>query len=143
MKKIIHSDWVKDTNWAKKMLVMKISIFLMLIAMEVSANNYAQQTISLHTTNTSLIKVLKSIEKQSSYRFFYSDDIVQAEKQVSISVKNATLDEVLGKVLTGLSLSWKVMDGNFVIISALVKPENSIPQRIISGKVVTSEGQTI
>ena len=143
MKKIVHSDWVKYTNWAKKMLVMKISIFLMLIAMEVSANNYAQETISLHTTNTSLIKVLKSIEKQSSYRFFYSDDIVQAEKQVSISVKNATLDEVLGKVLTGLSLSWKVMDGNFVIISALVKPENSIPQRIISGKVVTSEGQPL
>lgn len=143
MKKIAHFNWGNDANWKKMMLAMKMFTFLLLMALQVSAKNYGQETISLHSKNISLINAIKSIEKQSSYRFFFSDDIVPANKEVSISVKNATLDEVMRKMLDGLALTWKVLDKKLVIISTLDKKEYIIPQRTLTGRVLSPDGQPL
>lgn len=96
---------------------MKISVFLMLIALQLSAKNYAQERLTINATKSSLFKVFQCIEKQSSFRFFYSNDVVPAGKEVGIVVKDATIDEVMVKILEGLPVKWKIIDNTNIIIS--------------------------
>ena len=121
---------------------MKISLLLVLVSLQVCAKNYGQQTLSLHTRNSPLIQVIKAIEKQSAYRFYYSDDVVPAGKQVSIDVRNASLEEVMTKMLADMPLSWKLLDENKVVIST--EPEYNAPERrVITGKVTAADGQPL
>ena len=96
---------------------MKLSVFLMLLALQLSAKNYAQQRLTLNASKSSLFNVFQSIEKQSTYRFFYSNDIVPASKEVAIVVKDATIEEVMMKVLEGLPVRWKLIDSTNIVIT--------------------------
>ena len=63
---------------------MKLTIVLLIVAvLQVNASGYAQK-ISLSAQNVSLEKIFKEVKKQSGYRFFYEDDLVQNAKKVNI-----------------------------------------------------------
>jgi TonB-linked SusC/RagA family outer membrane protein len=142
MKKIAHLLRANDCCWKKMIRAMKISLFLVLVSLQVCAKNYGQQTLSLSTRNSPLIQVIKAIEKQSSYRFYYSDDVVPAGKQVTIVVKNATLEEVMNKMLADLPLSWKLVDENKIVIST-GDDDNAPERRVITGRVTAADGQPL
>ncbi|MFV0605895.1 MAG: SusC/RagA family TonB-linked outer membrane protein [Niabella sp.] len=101
----------------KKMLIMKLMCFLLLIALHVSAANYGQVRINIKGQKTNLTGVFKQIEKQTPYVFYYSNDLLPVDKQVYISAVDASIDDVLKKVFTGTVFSWKVLDDFKVIIS--------------------------
>ena len=48
----------------------KIGFLLIIISIQLSAKNFAQQKISLDSERTDIQTVFKMIEKQSTYRFF-------------------------------------------------------------------------
>ena len=91
MKKIAQYRQLYHVFTKKTLLIMKISTLLLFLALHVSAKDYAQQKITLNVKNNSFISVLKTIEKQTTYRFFYSDDVVESNKQISIVVTEASL----------------------------------------------------
>ena len=70
---------------------MKISAIFLLLAMQVSATNFAQGKINLNAKDISLSEVFKSIEKQTSYRFNYSNDVLPGNKLISVNVVNADI----------------------------------------------------
>lgn len=127
----------------KLQLVMKISTLLLLIVLHVSAKNYAQEKVTLNFKGASLIVVLKSIEKQSSYRFFYSDDIVPASKTLTIGVKNANINEVMDLMLEGLPLNWKMIEGNRIIITASTKNVEAPSIFSQSGTIKNEKGEPL
>jgi len=97
----------------KVILAMKITTFLMMIVLvHASAAGYSQ--ISLNEKNASLEKVLKSINKQTGYSFFYDIKDVKNAK-VDIQVNNASLDQVLSICFKELPLSFKVIQNNVVL----------------------------
>ena len=65
--------------------------------------SYAQSTrLSLELSNATISDVFASVEKNSEYRFFYSD-AVRAElyRNVDVNIKNKTIDRILSEVLDG------------------------------------------
>jgi len=116
-------------------LIMKISTIFLLLALQVSAVNYGQSVLNLNETNISIKSLLKEIEKQSPYRFYYSNDILSDERIVSLRAVNASLNDVMKKVFEGSPLSWKILNKNKVVLSesgtnnisaALAKPITGI-----------------
>ncbi len=105
--------WKKQT-----LLIMKLFAFLFLISLQVSAKTFSQNRITLKYKGAALAEIFKAIEKQSDYRFYYSDDIVMADKEIFINVKDAGLNDVLKQLLQGAPLEWKIVDNNLVVISA-------------------------
>ncbi len=104
-------------------LVMKLSFMLVIIA---SLNVYAtgfSQNISLHNDmrNVSIKEVLKSIENQSSYRFFYSDDFNVLDKKVSIKAQDTDIKAVLDQIFRDTPASVEYMEGNIVIITPFAR----------------------
>ena len=100
---------------------MKIATFLLLISIQLSAKSFGQQKISLNVQKSNIFSVLKQIETQSSYRFFYSNDVLPVNKELMVHFQDAEIEPVLNKILYGLDVKWKIMDEkNIVFPIALV-----------------------
>src|SRR6185437_12783461 len=83
----------------KYLMMTKLAIlFVVAFSTQTFAKSYGQdKNISLRLENVQLKKVFKAIENQGFFRFVYKDDALPHEQLVSISVKNASLDDVLKK----------------------------------------------
>ena len=64
--------------------------------------------------SVSLIEVLNELSEKSDYEFFYNDNEVKGVK-VSVSVKDATVSEILDHVLQGTALKYQIVDHVIVI----------------------------
>ncbi len=103
-------------NGLKLLLIMKLtlSIIFLFIFQSQAASLYAQK-ITLNEQNSNLEKVLKKIQKQSGYTFFYGDAPIKEAKNVTISVKNAPLKDVLNMLLDNQNLSFDFVDKNIIL----------------------------
>lgn len=125
----------------QKMLTMKVSLLLFILAtFNVSASLSQSARLDLNISGKSLSEVIKTIEKNSDYRFFYSDNYRELYDQVSINIKNASIHDVLSNLLQDKSLSFKLMGENVVIIG----PSKAFQQQQVKGVVTdASTGEAI
>src|SRR6266496_4258149 len=99
----------------KTLLIMKLTIILLLAAsLQLSARGFTQE-ITLKENNASIEKVFQQIKKQSGYVFWYEDKLLQKAKPVNISVKNATLEQVLRLLFKDQSLAYEIIGKTVVI----------------------------
>ncbi|MDR1937580.1 MAG: TonB-dependent receptor [Tannerellaceae bacterium] len=115
-----------------------VLVFFSLTSM--SASVFSQgQTITLHTQGTTLQELFKEIEKQSDYRFFYNDELVNAENTVSMDVENLSIDEILSRSLATTQLKYKKVANNLIVISSTELLQNVT----VSGTVVDAAGEPV
>ncbi|MFR3329609.1 MAG: TonB-dependent receptor [Odoribacter splanchnicus] len=117
----------------KMMFVMRLCIFILLISfVSVSAKTLAQnERLSLDKHNASVVEVLNEISQKTSMQLLYNDNELKG-LQVSVSLQNATLQETLDKVFSGLPLSYSIMD-NVIVVS----PKTRVATQTVETKVVT------
>ncbi|MBZ4187305.1 TonB-dependent receptor [Niabella beijingensis] len=101
----------------KMILIMKLSIFLLFTALQVSAVNYAQEKINLKADNVSIQEIFKKIEDQTRYRFFYSAADLPVAQKFSINIVNANISQTLSRLLNGTAIKWEVLNNSRVILS--------------------------
>jgi len=96
---------------------MKLTLLLTVIAViNLSAATYSQETkLNVNSTSATLGKVFKAIEDQSDYNIFYKDNQINLNKEVNLSMKNATIYEVLDKAFKNTNLSYTVLNKIIVI----------------------------
>lgn len=129
----------------KTILVMKLTAFLLLVAcLQVSARGYSQK-ISLSARNTSLEKVLKEIEKQTGYSFWYKTELLQRSEKVSVVLKNVSLEDALKKCLENQPLNYAIVEQTIVLWKKEANNNVNAPPSFvdIKGKVTTAEGQPL
>ena len=107
---------------------------LLFLTVEVSA-----QTYSMSLNNIPLRDVIRGIEQQGDYRFFYSDDVVNLNCHVQINATHATIEQILDIILPTCSLDYQMLDNNQIII----KPLAVRPDMMITGTVTDSNGETL
>lgn len=137
MKKLLFS-YSPHRRMNKILLFMKMTIILMLVfTLNVSATGFGQ--ISISEKGKSVKEVLGILEKETSYRFFYNDDLKSIDKMVDIEVQNGSINQVLDKLFESTEFNYKVLENNLIVITL----ESTQNQIIISGKVTdasTREG---
>lgn len=141
-------EWDSHIWLLKKLLrIMKLTSFLILVfVVSVSASGYSQSTkLNINVKNGTFVDVLKQIENQSEYYFYYNNDEVSNLKDVSISVKDQKIQDVLEKLLTGTDLEYKIIDRYI----ALKKKDGAVSeqaiqqQKTVSGKVTDHSGMPL
>lgn len=135
----------RTSLFIKYLLTMKLVILLMLA---LSAQSFAtgySQGISLQLEKVQLKKVFKIIEEQGTFRFVYRDAILPKDKRVSITVDNASLDEVMDKVLQNTLLTYKKLNDNLIVITNEEKENITISAAAepVSGLVSNSKGEPL
>ena len=76
---------------------MKLKVLLICLLF-ISATGFSQEKISLKINNSPLQEVFKTIQKESGYRFFYSDDLVDINKQIDLVVKDKTIENIINEL---------------------------------------------
>ena len=133
----------------KTLLVMKLTSFLLLaICLNVQASTYGQK-VTLVLKNAPLEKAFAEIKKQTGYSIFYNYRLLKNAKPVSISVRDANIEEVMKACLRDQSLDFEIDEGSIVITSSpthLEKPVLSpVPAALtpISGTITDEKGQPL
>ncbi len=123
--------------------IMKL-MFVFLFAGMVSIHaEVFSQTYTFSLKNAQLRDVIRNIEKESDYRFFFSDDVANLDQTIQVDVTNATIDQLLNTILSPYGLGYKKLENNLIIISpytATDKVQQGIP---VTGIIVDAEGKPI
>lgn len=113
--------------------------FAILFTLSVSARPVLQDEdirLTLQLKDVKLEKAIESIKEQSPYLFFIS--IANLDQKVSISVKDATIQNVCSKLFTPLGIDYKI-NGHYIYLSVKPKAE----PRTVTGTVTDQTGQPV
>lgn len=89
---------------------MKTGTFLVILIFSVVSQVNAQQlayNLKIHLSNQPFSELVRLIESQSNYRFFYDETVFDSLK-VSINLENATVKEVLDHAFTGTDFQYAI-----------------------------------
>jgi TonB-linked SusC/RagA family outer membrane protein len=131
----------------KIFLVMKLTTFLLIMALlQVSAKGYSQK-VSLEATRAPLAKIFAAIEAQTGYVFFYDASV--AKQKITLHLSKASLSDALDACFAGCNLSYKIADKTVFIqvkpaLTLLDKIETALQPSIdVHGKVVDEKGSPL
>ena len=106
-------------NLKRTIKIMKLTLVMLLICLSpVVASTYAQTaTVNISVQNATLESVLKQIEKQSEFLFFYNLEEINKDEKISINKKNANIQEVLDAIAAKTGLKYTIKDRHIVLTS--------------------------
>lgn len=125
----------------KCLLVMKLTVLLIcfLSVQTFAKKGFAQQKITLNLESVTWKKAFREIEKQTALHFVYNDDILPADKKISINARQESFSEVMKKLLSNTALYYKLVDQNLVVIARMANSSGELYATVIKGKVTGSD----
>ena len=129
MKKNLFRDKNSDVFLfhSKIFLIMRLTLILTCIfSLNVMAvNSYAQNTkLNIKSDGQTVREVLKIIEGESKFRFFYNDEFTDLDKPVYLTSENKTLEEILTSILKNSTVTFRILDNNFVVLTPVIADQN-------------------
>ena len=81
-----------------------------------SASVYSQKAkLTVVLENASIEQVLKTIQEQSEFDFFYKIDQIPRNKRVSLQYQDVQIEKILDYILDGTGLKYHIIDDDIVI----------------------------
>ncbi len=121
------------------------SIFMLIICLQLNAAAFSQK-LSISVNNASLEEVFRQIRQQSDFMFLYDNELIRKSTPVSLTVRNASLTEVLDKSFKNQPFSYSVIEKNIVIkpIEILIQNTSLTENRAeIRGTVLDQDGGSL
>ena len=126
----------------RKSKLFRALLILLLIAVPVQ---WAAAQFTLSTPRTTLGTVIKQIQSQSKYQFFYNDKLSTVTVE-PLKVKDASLEQVLNTLLKNKDISYKIEE-NIIYLSEKENSDSlqqqSGKERTITGQVVDAKGEPL
>lgn len=144
MKKCCELSCFARRRWKKITRVMKLTMTILLFAIltATAGSTYSQSArINLKMKDATLVDVFREIERTSEFGFFFKSEELNLSKHVSINLENASIEEILKKVLDD-EYSYRILDKNIVVTRTNVNPIEQ-QQKTVSGKVTDSSGSPL
>lgn len=125
--------------------IMKITAVILLGAcLQLHAAGFGQK-VTLSEKDTPIERVFEKIQEQTNYKFLYSDQLLQHNPKVTITVKNATVEEVLDHCLKGKMLEYEINDYTIIIraqkdlVTKNIQPNPTLAGPIEVRGIITDE----
>lgn len=129
-------NYFSDLFLRRKMLL----TFFMLITYCASANNLFSQSskVSINCQQTRISDVLRYIENQTEYLFYYDKKAISADRKVDINVTNQPVSQVLDLLFNKTNIGYKMVDSHIVISPNL--NDSKLKTKAETQQSVTIEG---
>ncbi|MFV0546186.1 MAG: TonB-dependent receptor [Bacteroides sp.] len=107
--------------------------------------SYAQKAvINLNVRNANVEEVLKEIEHQSDFGFFYNNHQIDLKRKVSVKMNNANIFAVLNEVFKGTDIECTVLDKKIVLSNLATTQKTAKNAAVrITGRVIDASGEPI
>ena len=126
--------------------IMRLSVFFLLlfVAQTYATVTYSQETrLTFKMQGAKVIDILNKIENESQFYFLFNQKMVDVERQVSIEVKNESIDKILNQIFENTNVNYLVKDRQIVLTTANSESNVSEQQKSVSGKVTDSTGGSL
>ena len=124
---------------------MKITTIILLIgAMQIQAATFAQQ-LTFQSKNVQISRVFDEVKKQTGYDVFYLSKVLNTDKRIDADFKEASLAEVMERVLAGSQLAYTI-DDKTIVIKETKTPNTTVQtqaQTSFTGIVRDSNGEPL
>lgn len=148
-----HSEALEEQTITRKLktqivLAMKLTMILLLATcISVSARTGAQ-TVTLNKKEASLKSVLKEVEAQTGYQFFFAVSLEQKFKPVTAQFNSLPLMQALEKIFANQDIAYKVFDKTIALREKDDKGETTYtppppPPIDVKGRVVDENGKAV
>ena len=124
----------------KLMLMTKLTIFLSLFfVLQLSANVYSQNQLTVDSKNKTVKEVLSEIENQSNFRFFYNEKLIDLNRRVTFNINNEDITDVMNNLFGISDVTYKIMENNLIVLT----PEGVLQNNSVSGEVTDTGGEPL
>lgn len=128
----------KKTNRDIKTVLLTIFLFIL---PNITYGQTQKRPITLDFINTSIEKVIKSIEQQSQYTFFYNSDI-DVNKKTTVQVKSRDINQVISTTFKNTPFGYRISGERIVLFIKKPKASN-LSKYKVSGIIKDSSGPII
>jgi TonB-dependent starch-binding outer membrane protein SusC len=135
-------------SYQKFLLLMKLAFLLFTILLLQAWSNANAQAITLSVKNTPLENVFNQIRKQSAYSFIYTHEELAASHLVTLSVKDADIEQVLKICFENQPLSYTIEENHIILkikkgepVPPETKPQPTLID--VKGRVVNQQGEPV
>ena len=140
--KELHIPYLKQHLSKSLMRVNLVALLLGMGLSQVTANTYGQQ-VTLKREKANLETVLKDLEKQSGFKFFYKNTDINGIKNISINVKNAPFEQTLKSILNERDFSYEYFDKTIVLKKELEKSKTTLSKKTLSNTELSATNVVI
>jgi TonB-linked SusC/RagA family outer membrane protein len=126
----------------KLLNIMKITFLLNLFCLvAISSSSFSQNgNFTLNFENTKVKEILKTIESQSPYRFFYNDQLSDVNRIVNVSVNQSNIQDLLTQLFDKTDVTFTVLENDLIVVG----PKKALQQQKLTGTVTdASNGEAI
>src|SRR5512145_3351044 len=117
----------------KILLTMKMStILLFIFTLQLSAVGHAQKLLDINQQNRTIREILKVIESQSDFRFFYNDDFASLNEKVDVICWQKKVEDILESLFSSFNVTYRVMADNMVVLL----PTSELQKIQVKGHVI-------
>jgi len=108
----------------KVIKVMKY-FWILLLLTTLRVTGYSQDVrLNIQLRNATIESVLKEIEKQTEYRFFYDAETVKVSDVVTVSWSAKRLNDALTELFAGRGVAFRLIERQIVLYAAVQTAEN-------------------
>lgn len=150
----------KDFWYIMKITISQLMALMIFCCMTYAAPGKAQgvlnNTVKISYTSAKLKTILSGIEKSAGVKFVYSENVINADQEVSYSAESETLSEVLSELLRGRGIAYQVVN-NQIVLNKAAEEETVVvtgsPQATLTrsaaaditltGKVTDNKGESL
>lgn len=110
------------------------SLFLLMLLV---CTPEAFSQITLKSSNQTLLQLMKNVEKQCNYKFFYNSNFSVLSKKVNLNLSDATLEKTLETLFAKTGLTWEIKDNIIVLLPAQAKEveKQAMQQQQVNHKI--------
>ena len=110
-----------------------------------ASESYAQTAIvNVEVQNRTVGEILKEIENQSEFDFFFDNTLIDLNRRVSVASRNSDIFKVLEKVFKGTNVKYSVLDKKIVLTTQADNVQTAQQTTFkVTGKVVDNTGEGV
>ena len=123
------------------MLYLLLGVFLFAPGQAI-AQTSSSTRITLKMTHAKLITALEEIKKQSGFSFIYNEKLVTEVTDVTVDLKEVSLDSALNAVLKGTGLTYRIQE-KIILLEKKKTTTTQISAKTISGTVKDERGEPL
>ena len=143
--KIGRGNGVRVSSVSRFGTAVKNGVWALCLALTVLVSPlFAQELkpITLEVNDAPIASVIKQIEQQSGYTFFYNTKDVESVRNVSLNLRDSDLRSALNQLFRGTGITWSIDEKHVILKGAEVRPQTAQVDRL-SGKIVDKNGMPI
>lgn len=128
-------------------------VLVLLLALLAGLPIYAQTgLVSINVKNATLRQVFNVIERQTTYRFSYKNELIDNRHDITISRHKAPVSNVLDQALKGRNLTYNIVTSKSIVISRKAVRQTRSSQTVsnaatgehkVRGKVTDDKGEPV